>query len=131
MRFQVIIAHKIIYYQACILYTYSNGIPIAFSSSKSPPLPPSSSDVPLHTRIFHGNCTWQRIPPVNGLLHTRCPVLSTDQAIPSCFYFRISWISMEQRCFYFFLSPRVSGGPQKLQTLTASKTECEKFGPKI
>ena len=35
-------------------------------------------------------------------LNSRRPVLSTDQAIPSCFYFRISWISMEQRCFYFF-----------------------------
>ena len=33
--------------------------------------------------------------------------------------------------FIFFLSPRVSGGPQKLQTLTASKTKYEKFGPKI
>ena len=35
-------------------------------------------------------------------IHTRRPVPSTDQANPSCFYFRISWISMEQRCFYFF-----------------------------
>ena len=35
-------------------------------------------------------------------LPTRRPVLSTDQAIPSCFFFRISWILMEQRCFYFF-----------------------------
>ena len=32
----------------------------------------------------------------------RCPVPSTDQAIPSCFHFRISWILMEQCCFYFF-----------------------------
>ena len=38
---------------------------------------------------------------------------------------------MEQRCFYFFLSPRVSAGPQKPQTLTASKPKYEKFGPKI
>ena len=63
-------------------------------------------------------------------LSTRRPVPSTDQAIPSCFYFRISWISMKQRCFYLF-PPWVSGGPQKLQTLTASKTKFEKFGPKI
>ena len=33
---------------------------------------------------------------------TRRPVPSTNQALPSCFYFKISWILMEQRCFYFF-----------------------------
>ena len=35
--------------------------------------------------------------------------------------------------FLFFLSPRVSGGPQKPQTmaLTASKSKYEKFGQKI
>ena len=33
--------------------------------------------------------------------------------------------------FLFFLSPRVSAGPQKPQTLTASKTKYEKFGSKI
>ena len=36
---------------------------------------------------------------------------------------------MEQHRFYSFLSPRVSAGPQKPQTLTASKTKFEKFGP--
>ena len=35
-------------------------------------------------------------------IFSRRPVLSTDQGIPSCFYFRISWILIEQRCFYFF-----------------------------
>jgi hypothetical protein len=29
------------------------------------------------------------------------------------------------------LAPRVSAGPQKPQTLTASKTKYGKFGPKI
>jgi len=38
----------------------------------------------------------------SGYLLIRRPVPSTDQAIPSCFCFRISWILMEQRCFYFF-----------------------------
>jgi hypothetical protein len=33
--------------------------------------------------------------------------------------------------FLFFLSPQVSAGPQKPQTLTASKCKYEKFGPKI
>ena len=36
------------------------------------------------------------------LLFTRHPVPSTDQALPSCFYFRISWILMEPPWKHFF-----------------------------
>jgi hypothetical protein len=36
------------------------------------------------------------------LVHTRRLVGSTDQAYPSCFYFRISWILMEWYWFWFF-----------------------------
>ena len=32
----------------------------------------------------------------------RCLMVSTDQADPSYFYFRISWILMKRRGFYFF-----------------------------
>ena len=32
----------------------------------------------------------------------RCLMVSTNQADPSCFYFRISWILMERLWFYFF-----------------------------
>ena len=32
----------------------------------------------------------------------RCLMVSTDQADSRCFYFRISWILMEWRWFYFF-----------------------------
>ena len=35
-------------------------------------------------------------------LYTRRLMGSTDQADPSCFYFRISWILMEWSWFYFF-----------------------------
>ena len=35
-------------------------------------------------------------------IHTRCLMVSTNKADPSCFYFRISWILMERRWFYFF-----------------------------
>ena len=38
-----------------------------------------------------------------NVLTNRCLMGSTDQADPSCFYFRISWILMQQLCFYFFL----------------------------
>ena len=43
------------------------------------------------------------IAKVPSIICIRRPVPSTDQAIPSCCYFRISWILMEQRCFYFFV----------------------------
>ena len=36
-------------------------------------------------------------------LHTRRLMGSTNQADPSCFYFRFSWILMEWCCFYFFV----------------------------
>ena len=51
----------------------------------------------------------------------RCLMVWTNQADPIRFYFRISWILMEQRWFNFFLSPSFSAGPQKPPTLTASK----------
>ena len=37
-----------------------------------------------------------------NMINTRCLMVSTNQADPSCFYFRISWILMERRWFYFF-----------------------------
>ena len=36
------------------------------------------------------------------MLCSRCLMVSTNQADPGCFYFRISWILMEQCWFYFF-----------------------------
>ena len=53
-------------------------------------------------------------------------MVSTNQADSRCFYFRISWILMARHWFYFFLSPPFSAGPQKPQTLTASKIKYEK-----
>ena len=54
---------------------------------------------------------------------------SIDQADPSSFYFRISWILMERP--WFFLSPWRVAGPLKPQKLTTSKIKYEHFGPKI
>ena len=48
----------------------------------------------------------------------RCVMVSTDQADPIRYYFRISWILMERCWFHFFLSPLFSAGPQKPPTLT-------------
>ena len=48
-------------------------------------------------------------------LEARHPVPSTDQALPSCFYFRISWILMEQHRFYFFCPLGFLGGLRSLK----------------
>ena len=40
-------------------------------------------------------------------LRSRFLMVSTNQADPSCFYFRISWILMEWRWFYFFFVPSI------------------------
>ena len=69
----------------------------------------------------------------NGL-DTRCLMVSIDQADPSYFYFRISWILMEPHWFHIFFVPFVfnpGAGPQKPPTLTASKIKDENRWPKI
>ena len=45
------------------------------------------------------------VAPRFTLLLNRCLMVSTNQADPSCFYFRISWILME-RC-WFYLCKRI------------------------
>ena len=47
--------------------------------------------------------TWQFIERLkcSHFLY-RCLMVSTNQSDPSCFYFRITWILMERRWFYFF-----------------------------
>ena len=46
---------------------------------------------------------WDTILAPNNILYIRCLMVSTNQADPSCFYFRISWILMEWCLFYFFV----------------------------
>ena len=57
------------------------------------------------------------------MILTRHLMGSTDQADPSCFYLRISWILMERimMLFLFLLSSWFSAVPQKPQTLTVWK----------
>ena len=62
-----------------------------------------------------------------GLLIIRCLIVSTNQAHPIHFYFRISWIFMEQHWLHFFLSLSFSARPWKPPTLTASNIKYEKF----
>ena len=58
----------------------------------------------------------------------RCLMVSTNQADPGCFYFRISWILMEGRWFYY---SSFNARPQKPQTLIASKINYENFDQKF
>ena len=67
----------------------------------------------------------------NQYICNRCLMVSTNQAYPSSFYFRISWILMKEHWFYFFSSPPFNAGPQKPRTLTSSKNKNENSWPKI
>ena len=54
---------------------------------------------------------------------------STDQADPSCSVLQ-NFMNIDGTMFLFFV-PWLSAGPQNPQTLTASQSKYENFGPKI
>ena len=56
---------------------------------------PQENSMIILTWYFHA--TFQKV-----MLISRCLMGSTNQANQNCFYFRILWILMERRCFYFF-----------------------------
>ena len=63
---------------------------------------------------------------------TRRLMGSTDQADPSCMYFRITWILMKRLWFYFFCPLHLLQGLRSLRNwLHTSKIKYEHFGPKI
>ena len=51
----------------------------------------------------------------NQYICNRCLMVSTNQAYPSCFYFRISWILMKGRWFYFFRPLHLTQGLKSLK----------------
>ena len=55
---------------------------------------------------------WQQ---KNCLMCSRCLMVSTDQADPSCFYIRISWILIERHWFYFFCPLHLMQGLRSLE----------------
>ena len=55
----------------------------------------------------------------------------TDQADPSCFYFRISWILMERLWFYLFCPLHLLQGLRSLKNWLLQKIKYKHFGPKI
>ena len=101
-------------WRICITFVWQRGSPKL-------PVPSSQSECHIHIymafrygfcidKIVHGFVFYHR----NGkcllqiqnnriwTINSRCLMVSADQADPTCFYFRISWILMEQRWFYFF-----------------------------
>ena len=66
---------------------------------------------------------------IGKILYTRCLMLATNQADPSCFYFRMNIDGTT--LILFTLSPPFNARPQKPQALTASKIKYENFCSKI
>ena len=61
----------------------------------------------------------------------RCLMASTNQADPSCFYFRISWILVEGRWFYFFLPLHLVQGFRSLKHWLLHKLSMKIFDQKF
>ena len=67
----------------------------------------------------------------NDYISNRRLMGSTDQADPSCFYFRISWILMEQRWFYFFHPLHFLQGLRSLKHWLLQKLSMKNFDQKF
>ena len=86
--------------------------------------------------LFCTICVWIKVYKIEKrgyILVDRRPVGSTSQAyqVISTSEFHEYLITYGPTLFLFSLSSRVSAGPQKPQSLTASKTKYENYGPKI
>ena len=78
--------------------------------------PPSGDTFSHKTLLFLRKKKFQMAGKIQvaKLVKSRCLMVSTDQADPSCFYFRISWILIDRTTSILFLSsPTFSAGPQK------------------
>ena len=64
-------------------------------------------------------------------LNNRRPVPSTDQALPSCFYFRISWILMERPLKHFFGSCGFLEGLRSLKQWLLQKVSMKNLDKKF
>ena len=61
----------------------------------------------------------------------RCLMVSTDQADPICFYFRISWILMERHWSYFFRPLHLVQGLRSLEHGLLQKLSMKNFDQKF
>ena len=67
----------------------------------------------------------------NKYILIRCLMVSTNQADPGCFYFRISWILMERRWFYFFHPLHFLQGLRSLKHWLLQKLSMKIFDQKF
>ena len=61
----------------------------------------------------------------------RCLMVSTDQADPHCFYFRISWILMKRHWFCFFHPLHLMQGLRSLKHWLLQKLSMKNFDQKF
>ena len=101
---------------------------------------PSSTDVSNVRNVRKLPCTpppifdlqqWIVHRFVHCLLHSRCLMVSTIQADPSCFYFRISRILMEQHWFYLFCPLHLVQGLRSLKHWLLQKLSMKIFDQKF
>ena len=68
-------------------------------------------------QFFNNSSDWiSALIRKRSYMYTRRLMGSTDQADPSCIYFRISWILMEWPWFYFFFVPSTCCRASEVQT---------------
>jgi len=81
-----------------------------------------------YMRFLNLNMNWHFI---TMYLLTRCLMLLTNQADPGCFCFRISWILMERRWFYFFRPLHFLQGLRSLKHWLLQKLSMKIFDQKF
>ena len=67
----------------------------------------------------------------NYKINSRCLMVSTNQADPGCFYYRISWILMKRRWFYFFHPLHFLQGLRSLKHWLLQKLSMKIFDQKF
>ena len=78
--------------------------------------------------IFHAAF---RTKTTQNILYIRRLMVSTNQADPGCFYFRISWILMERYWFYFLHPLHLMQGLRSLKHWLLQKLSTKTFDQKF
>ena len=85
----------------------------------------------FYCSFFQQQITLHTQHSVTFTVYIRCLMVSTNQADPNCFYFRISWILMERRWFYFFHPLHLMQGLRSLEYWLLQKLSMKNFDQKF
>ena len=85
----------------------------------------------FYCSFFQQQITLHTQHSVTFTVYIRCLMVSTNQADPGCFYFRISWILMEPRWFYFFHPLHFLQGLRSLKNWVLQKLRMQIFDQKF